>query len=166
MRDAPEPVILIFEDVHWADEATLDLIKYLGRRIQQTSALFILSYRDDEARTGHPLWSVLGDLPTRLVRCIAAPTALGTGGCAACRSERQSVIARDLYLITGGNPFFVTEALSSGAAGVPETVRDAVLTRAARLSSGSPRDPRRRRDLALAARTLGARRARALSAWA
>ena len=55
--------MLIFEDIHWADEATLDLIKFLGRRIQQTTSLIILTYRDDELSVNHPLWSVLGDLP-------------------------------------------------------------------------------------------------------
>jgi DNA-binding CsgD family transcriptional regulator len=132
LRDTPAPAILIFEDVHWADEATLDLIKYLGRRIQQTSALFILSYRDDEARTGHPLWSVLGDLPTRQVRRLPL-LPLSEQAVAHLAGEAPSA-AHALYLITGGNPFFVTEALASGTAGVPTTVRDAVLTRAARLA--------------------------------
>jgi DNA-binding CsgD family transcriptional regulator/Tfp pilus assembly protein PilF len=136
LRDASAPVILIFEDVHWADEATLDLIKYLGRRIQQTSALFILSYRDDEVRTGHPLWLVLGDLPTRLTRRLSLPP-LTEQSVARLAGQASGAAARDLFLITGGNPFFVTEALASSAAGLPTTVRDAVLTRAARLSSGA-----------------------------
>jgi predicted ATPase len=55
--------IIVFEDVHWADEATLDLIKYLGRRIQRTPSMMILTYRDDELSSNHPLWAVLGDLP-------------------------------------------------------------------------------------------------------
>jgi DNA-binding CsgD family transcriptional regulator/Tfp pilus assembly protein PilF len=136
LRDAAAPVILIFEDVHWADEATLDLIKYLGRRIQQTSTLFILTYRDDEVRTGHPLWLVLGDLPTRLTRRLLLPP-LTEHAVARLASQASGANARDLFLITGGNPFFVTEALAGGAAGLPTTVRDAVLTRAARLSSGA-----------------------------
>ena len=55
--------IVVFEDVHWADEATLDLVKFLGRRIQRTTSLFILTYRDDELGAGHPLRLALGDLP-------------------------------------------------------------------------------------------------------
>jgi DNA-binding CsgD family transcriptional regulator len=133
LRDAPMSTILIIEDVHWADEATLDLIKYLGRRIQQTSALFILTYRDDEVGAGHPLRSVLGDLPASLTRRILLPP-LSEHAVAQLAGEAPDIAARDLYRITGGNPFFVTEALASGTAGVPNTVRDAVLARAARLS--------------------------------
>ncbi len=59
------PTILIIEDIHWADEATLDLLKYLARRIHRTAALLILTYRDDEVSLDHPLRLVLGDLPTR-----------------------------------------------------------------------------------------------------
>lgn len=132
MRDASPPTVLIFEDVHWADEATLDLIKYLGRRIQQKSALFVLSYRDDEVRSGHQLVSVLGDLPARLTSRLRLPL-LSEQAVARLAGESPHDAPRDLYLITGGNPFFVTEALASGAAGVPHTVRDAVLARAARL---------------------------------
>ena len=49
-------------------------------------------------------------------------------------AERAGRRTEDLYGVTGGNPFFVTEALESRAPGVPVTVRDAVLSRAARLS--------------------------------
>jgi len=47
------PSIVVFEDIHWADEATLDLIKFLGRRIQRTKSLLILNYRDDELSARH-----------------------------------------------------------------------------------------------------------------
>lgn len=57
------PTIVVFEDVHWADEATLNLIKFLARRIQRTTTLFILTYRDDQLSAEHPLRLVLGDLP-------------------------------------------------------------------------------------------------------
>ena len=59
-----ETTIVVIEDVHWADEATLDLLKYLGRRIQRTRALLIATYRDDETGPQHPLRLVLGDLAT------------------------------------------------------------------------------------------------------
>src|SRR6516165_1446986 len=55
--------IVVFEDVHWADEATLDLIKFLGRRMQGLPVMLIISYRDDEVGVHHPLRSVIGDLP-------------------------------------------------------------------------------------------------------
>jgi len=56
-----QPTMVVFEDVHWADEATLDLIKFLGRRIQRTASLLILTYRDDEIGAQHPLRLAFGD---------------------------------------------------------------------------------------------------------
>ena len=63
LRQSPLPAIVVFEDVHWADEATLDLIKLLGRRISHLPALFLITYRENELSLDHPLWSVIGDLP-------------------------------------------------------------------------------------------------------
>ncbi|MBA3317862.1 MAG: AAA family ATPase [Gemmatimonadales bacterium] len=57
------PTILVLEDVHWADEATLDLLKFLGRRAHRLRLLVIVTVRDDEIGPAHPLRSVLGDLP-------------------------------------------------------------------------------------------------------
>jgi predicted ATPase len=54
---------VVFEDVHWADEATLDLLKFLGRRIQRTRAMLAVTYRDDEVGSRHPLRFVIGDFP-------------------------------------------------------------------------------------------------------
>jgi DNA-binding CsgD family transcriptional regulator len=129
------PTILVFEDVHWADEATLDLIKLLGRRIQRTGTLFILTYRDDELSTEHPLRLVLGDLP-RLVttRLQLLPLSESSVFALASAADREKQ-AGELFAITGGNPFFVTEALASQSSGIPSTVRDAVLARAGRLSA-------------------------------
>src|SRR5262245_12159107 len=56
------PAIIVCEDVHWADEATLDLLRFLGRRMARTRALLVLTYRDDELGPRHPLRTVLGDL--------------------------------------------------------------------------------------------------------
>jgi DNA-binding CsgD family transcriptional regulator/tetratricopeptide (TPR) repeat protein len=127
------PVVVVLEDLHWADAATLDLVKFLGRRIRQAPALLVLTYRDDELGPRHPLRVVLGDLATsRAVRRIPlAPLSL-----AAVRAlaAGQPLDGAALYRQTGGNPFFVTEALASRDAGIPPTVRDAVLARAARLS--------------------------------
>ncbi|HEY9345120.1 MAG TPA: AAA family ATPase, partial [Inquilinus sp.] len=71
LRGQPQPVILRVEDIHWADEATLDLIKHLGRRIADHPVLIILTYRDDEVGAQHPLRLLLGDLAmSRIVRRI------------------------------------------------------------------------------------------------
>ena len=129
------PTVAVFEDVHWADEATLDALKYLGRRIESTPSLLVLTFRDDEVGAHHALRTVLGDLPSEnTTRISLAP--LSPHGVAelARQAERP---AHGLYEATGGNPFFVTEVLAASGGDIPETVRDAVLARAARLSEGA-----------------------------
>ena len=128
----PGPAIVIFEDVHWADEATLDLIKFLGRRLQRLPVLLVFSYRDDEVGPGHPLRSVLGDLPVR--RLLLQPLSEAAVAALAHEAGRPSA---QLHTVTGGNPFFVTEALAISEERVPATVRDAVIGRIARLSAGA-----------------------------
>ena len=59
---ARAPTILVLEDLHWADEATLDVVRLLGRRVETVPALVLVSYRDDELDRGHPLRVVLGEL--------------------------------------------------------------------------------------------------------
>src|SRR3954468_16560775 len=58
-----EESIIVFEDIHWADEATLDFIKFFARRIALLHCLFILTYRDTEINSRHPVRNVLGQLP-------------------------------------------------------------------------------------------------------
>jgi predicted ATPase/DNA-binding CsgD family transcriptional regulator len=128
------PAIVVFEDVHWADEATLDVLKFLGRRMQRVPSVLILTYRDDEIGLRHPLRLVLGDLVTSAAaRRIALPP-LSEGAVRQLIGDRALDPAA-LHRKTGGNPFFVTETIASGASGIPSSVRDAVLARAARLSA-------------------------------
>ena len=129
---APAPTILIFEDVHWADEATLDLIKFLGRRLQRLGVMLILSYRDDELGAQHPLRSVIGDLPLSFDRRLQLLPLSGTAVATLARAAGWP--AQRLHELTCGNPFFVTEVLSVSDK-VPDTVRDAVIARMARLSN-------------------------------
>jgi DNA-binding CsgD family transcriptional regulator/tetratricopeptide (TPR) repeat protein len=134
-RDSPR--VIVIEDAHWADEATLDLLKYVGRRINQVRALLIITYRDDELGPRHPLRFLLGDLPARsTVRVPLAPLSEESVRRLARRSGKSP---SEIYLTTGGNPFFVTEVLASKLEGVPDTVRDAVLGRAARLTPAARR---------------------------
>jgi DNA-binding CsgD family transcriptional regulator len=131
------PTILVIEDIHWADEATLDLIKYLGRRIARTPSLLILTWRDDEIDKGHPLRLVLGDLPARdVIRLSLPPLSQAAVATLAREAQRDG---NDLYRATGGNPFFLTEALASDAPGAPTSVSDAVLARIARRSPAAQR---------------------------
>jgi DNA-binding CsgD family transcriptional regulator len=127
--------LVIFEDLHWADEATLDLLKYLGRRIQRTQSMLVVTYRNDELGARHPLRLVIGDLPRQSThRIVVSPLSESAVNQLA---EHAGRAANDLYRITGGNALFVNEVLATAAGVVPATVRDAVLARAARLSPGA-----------------------------
>ena len=126
----PGPTLVILEDVHWADEATLDLLRFLGRRLDRTATLLIATYRDDGLAADDPLRVVLGDV--RGDRRVAlAP--LSEEGLERLVGEAD-VDPHELYRLTGGNPFFATEVLAAADSGVPESVRDAVLARAASLT--------------------------------
>ena len=125
----PVPV-LVLEDLHWADEATLDVLRVLGRRLDRVKALVVGTYRDDQIGPAHALRTVLGELaPQPLVHRITVPP-LTPRGVAELVDDRLD--AGDLHRLTRGNPFFVTEVLA-GDGEVPDTVRDAVLARRARL---------------------------------
>ena len=125
--------IVVLEDVHWADEATLDALRLLARKVGQAPLLVLATYRDDSLDRTHPLRIVLGELATRpqVERLTVAPLSLDA---VAELAAPAAVDAAELYRLTGGNPFFVTEVLASGNGAVPPTVRDAVLARAARLT--------------------------------
>lgn len=131
------PTILVIEDTQWADEATLDTIKYLGRRMARVNGLLVLTYRDGEVDVDHALRGVIGELPTEhLVRLHL--------GCLPPAAVAAMVGATDLDLdevveLTGGNPLFVAEVVASGTQDVPATIQDAVLARAAKLSPGARR---------------------------
>jgi len=130
----PERVCLVvLEDMHWADEATLDFLRFIGRRIQRTRALLIATYREDELALTHPVRLALGELTgDHVTRIGLAPLSL------AALQELTRGSGHDaagLHRITGGNPFFVREVLASRDQSVPQTVRDAVLARLMRCSA-------------------------------
>jgi DNA-binding CsgD family transcriptional regulator/tetratricopeptide (TPR) repeat protein len=130
---ARPPVIVVLEDLHWADEATLDVLRLLGRRVGVAPALVLASYRDEVLERSHPLRVLLGELPAgeMIVHLPLAPLSLD----AVTRlAKPHGVDAGELYRETGGNPFFVTEVLAAGEGRIPHTVRDAVLARSARLT--------------------------------
>lgn len=132
------PTVLVMEDLHWADEATLDLLRLLGRRVENTRSVIVASFRDDELDTPHPLRLVLGGLATghAVTRIHLEPLSLPAVRVLAVLRE---VDADELHRRTGGNPFFVTEVLASPDSDLPETVRDAVLARVAGLRAATRR---------------------------
>ena len=133
---AVRPTILVLEDVHGADEATLDVVALVGRRIHKSSALVVATYRDDGLRPTHPLRIVLGELATQDAVTRIAVERLSREAIAEL-STPYDINPAELYRTTGGNPFFATEVLAAAGPGIPQTVRDAVLARAARLSAAA-----------------------------
>jgi DNA-binding CsgD family transcriptional regulator len=125
------PTILVLDDVHWADDATLDVLRLVGRRVESLAVALLVSYRQTELDRFHPLRQVLGELGSGAssVRVRIAPL---SPEAVARLAEPHGVDGAALHERTGGNPFFVTEVLAAGE-DVPESVRDAVLARAARL---------------------------------
>ncbi|MGN6723834.1 MAG: ATP-binding protein [Marmoricola sp.] len=126
-----EPTLAVIEDIHWSDDATIDLIRFVGRRLTGTSSTLVLTYRPDEVIQGSALFLALGDLATVRPEHIRVP-ALTRSGVAELAVD--SPVDVDVLLErTSGNAFFVSACLASGEA-LPQTVRDAVLARLYRLS--------------------------------
>ncbi len=131
--------VWVIEDAHWADGATLDLLRFLARRIGSLPLLLVVSYRDDELDAQHPLVVALGD--------VASCSAVRRIGLAPLSREAVTVLAAgsgvnadQLHHLTGGNPFFVTEVLAAGLDALardtlPRSVSEAVWGRLARLST-------------------------------
>ncbi|HXV96428.1 MAG TPA: AAA family ATPase [Gaiellaceae bacterium] len=135
LREPPSPTVLVLEDIHWADHATLDVITVLARRIGSLPVLLLLTCRDGEAPPAHPVHAAVGatrpDDSAFLALTPLSETAVASlaGDC-----------AEDVYAATGGNPFFVAELLASPTtADLPPSVATAVLGRASRLDEDSRR---------------------------
>jgi len=123
------PTVLVIEDVHWADDATLDALRYLIRRIADLPAVLILTYRDDELNREHPLHGLLGQA-SRSDHVRHLPLRRLSQQAVRELSAGSSVDAHDLFELTSGNPFFVHELLASAQGErVPPTIADAVLAR-------------------------------------
>ncbi|GAB2592297.1 LuxR family transcriptional regulator [Paractinoplanes abujensis] len=129
---AARPVVVL-EDLHWADEATLDMVAFLGRRLALCRALLLITYREDEIGPDHRLRTVLAGLPRGLVRRIGLPPL--SADAVAELARRAGRDAPGVHAMTGGNPLLVSEVLAAPAAGVPPTVRDLVLSRLATLTA-------------------------------
>ena len=148
--------IIVMEDLHWADQATLDLLRVAGPRLREAPALLIATFRDDEVGAQHPLRLALGDVPADDVVTISVPP-LSTG--AVTELARETLIDPGaLHRLTAGNPFYVTEVIGAYGAGIPASVQAAVLARTERLTPAAREvlraaavlGPRSRSDLVLA----------------
>ncbi len=134
-----EPSVAVIEDIHWADNATLDVIRVLGRRVAGSGSLVVATFRDDETVDHRAMRELLGDLASAeaVERVHVAPLSRAAVGILAAARDADGDA---VYALTGGNPFYVTELLASGGSGdLPPTVRDAVLARTGRLSLDAQR---------------------------
>jgi DNA-binding CsgD family transcriptional regulator/tetratricopeptide (TPR) repeat protein len=129
------PTVLVIEDAHWADGATLDALRYLGRRMHDLPSVLVISYREDDLDLDHPLRSVLGGLAS--AEALRLHLERLTTEAVSELARQHDLDGAELFRLTGGNPFFVSELLSSSGPEVPPTVVDAVLARFASLGPES-----------------------------
>ncbi len=131
LRDRRQPTVMVFDDVQWADGATLELLRYLARRIEGTHAVLALAHRTGLPRD-HALHGLLGAVPAGgVLRLELQPLSEPSVALLAQQAGRP---APGLHAATRGNPFYVTEWLAAPPGDLPAAVRDAVLARAAQLS--------------------------------
>jgi DNA-binding CsgD family transcriptional regulator len=132
LQDGSQRKLLVFEDIQWADHATFDLIKYLGRRIAFLPSVLALTFRSEETGKDHPVTEVLADLDRSATKRIVLNT-LSVDGVARLAGKDHAE-AENIHRITDGNPFYVTEFLANASGDkVPASVRDAVWARLQRL---------------------------------
>lgn len=137
VRHTIRPVVLVLEDIHWADAATLDFLRYMGRRINDSKGVLVTTYRDDEIVGDHPARPLLGQL-TPLSSTHLLPVPPLSLDAVTQLARDSGVDPEELMRITDGNAFFVTEVLASGG-DLPTTVQEAVLARVAQLGGRARR---------------------------
>ena len=131
-----QPTLLVIEDLHWADDATLDFVRFLGRRIANTHILLLLTARTDRSEGQMRVRRALGEIPAGSVARIDVPLLSEAAVLSLAAAAGRDGDA--IYRASAGNAFFVTELLSAeNEMALPVSVREAVLTRAERLSAGA-----------------------------
>jgi DNA-binding CsgD family transcriptional regulator len=133
MRFSQRPTVVIGEDAHWADDASLDIIRYLARRIERLPAMLVVSYRDEELTDDHPLWRIIGALTGPAVLRLELE-GLSDGTVAQLAAD-VGLEPGPVVAAVGGNPFYLSEVLAAPGVAVPPSVRHAVWVRVASLPS-------------------------------
>jgi DNA-binding CsgD family transcriptional regulator len=128
------PSVLVVDDLHWADQGTVDLLRFLLRRVGSTRTLLIGTVRDDELDVSHPMRALLGDVARSTDAITMRMQPLSVGAIATMVHDR-SVDAGHIERLTGGNPFFVGEMLAHSGDELPTSVRDAILSRTSHLEA-------------------------------
>ena len=142
------PAVAVIEDAHWADPATVDVVRLLARRLEDTRIALLVTYRDDELTANPDLARLVGDLATAPFATRIVLRALSERAVREL-AEPAGLDGAQLARVTGGNPFLVVETIAAGER-FPESVRDATLARAGRLGAGA-------RAVVDAAAVIGAR---------
>jgi predicted ATPase len=126
------PTVLVIEDLHWVDAASVEVVRFLVRRLETVPCAVVVTYRDDEIGAQHSARPLLADFAAldRLTTLRLAP--LSVAGVASFLADRP-LAAERVHAVTGGNPFFVAEVAKEPDLPLPGTVRDAVLARTARI---------------------------------
>jgi len=155
------PVVLVLDDLHWADQSTLLLLKYLARYPQEARLLVLGTYRQTELDPSHPLSAILAELGRERRLCCHALARLDRAAVSQlvdihAGDDASPELGRVVYEGTEGNAFFVVEVLrhlaESGAIGtgadgeagfgrlaVPDGVKDVVAQRVRRLGPATHR---------------------------
>ena len=121
----------MIEDLHWADDATLDVIRQLAGRVRELPVVVVLTYRGEEVGLAHPLRRLLGATRGPHVAQLAlAPLSEDAVAALAVGSGRD---AAELFDATGGNPLFVTELIAAPPGRLPSSIKDAVVARLGQL---------------------------------
>jgi DNA-binding winged helix-turn-helix (wHTH) protein/tetratricopeptide (TPR) repeat protein len=123
------PTVFVVEDAHWADDATLDVLRWLLRRLVDHRGLVVLTYRSTDVEPGHPLQRLLGAVPASIAHRIELPALSPEAVASLVRAAGRDLDAHALASVTGGNPFFVTEVLADASADIPGSIVDAVMAR-------------------------------------
>jgi DNA-binding CsgD family transcriptional regulator/tetratricopeptide (TPR) repeat protein len=140
-------LILILEDMHWADRSTRAFTAFLARTLRQERVCVILTYRADELHRRHPLRPLLSELERleRARRILLEPfdrDEMGEALADILGAEPDGALLDRLFTRSEGNPLFIEELLAAGLDGrgaAPQSLRDAFLVRIERLSPAAQR---------------------------
>ena len=137
---AEQTVVLVIEDLHWADPSTLDFVPFLLRNLRHGRLVLVGTVRTDDLHRGHPLLPVLAELErfgvdrVDLVPFVAEEMTRQLTGI--LQRPPASEVAARIYARSAGNPFLAEELLAADAAGqmLPVGLRDLLLARVHALS--------------------------------
>ncbi len=137
IEGSEDTALLLIEDLHWADEATLDFVRFAARRLRTRRILMVVTARDDEKEGRPQLRRAMAGVSSSDTTRIALEPLSAKAVSRLAEGSGQSPV--ELYRITGGNAFYVTELLRGGGNDALRSVQDMLLHRLARLPADTQR---------------------------